>query len=81
MLYGRRGRGWAGWRGGNLHDGMRALQLDSVEYEYRSSPVAEHTSDSENSHHETHENWTVEPVFNGGAAALSAIEIPTGTEA
>lgn len=42
---------------------------------------AEHTPNGENGHHVTHENWVIELAFDGGAAAVSAIEIPTNTDA
>ena len=36
--------------------------------------LAEHTSNAENRHHATHENWIVEPVFGGDAAGIPAVE-------
>lgn len=29
-----------------------------------------------NQHHTTHENWAIEPIFDGGATALQTIDIP-----
>ena len=47
----------------------------------RSESVVEHVLNFKHSHLATHENWTIGPMFDGGATVISRIYIPHCTDA